>query len=97
LICHDNFALFVKPCSRFDTSVLGFIFCMAAVASRGAVAIRGPSSPSFSREGQRGACQQTRRFPPPWTFEEQDTYFVVRDRDGQQLAYVYFDDPRAGG
>ena len=37
----------------------------------------------------------SRRFPPPWTVEEQDTYFIVRDREGQQLAYVYFDDPRA--
>jgi hypothetical protein len=31
-----------------------------------------------------------RRFPPPWAVEEQDTYFVVRDHDGQQLAYVLF-------
>jgi hypothetical protein len=29
-----------------------------------------------------------RRFPPPWTVEELDTCFVVRD----QLAYVYFED-----
>ena len=35
-----------------------------------------------------------RRFPP-WTVEEQKTWFAVRDRDGQQLAYVCFDDPRA--
>ena len=32
-----------------------------------------------------------RRFPPPWTVEEQETWFVVRDHDGQQLAYA---DPR---
>ena len=37
----------------------------------------------------------SRRFPPPWTVEEQETWFAVRDREGQQLAYVYFDDPRA--
>ena len=37
----------------------------------------------------------TRRFPPTWTVEEQERWFAVRDRDGQQLAYVYFDDPRA--
>ena len=36
-----------------------------------------------------------RRFPPPWTVEEQETWFAVRDRNGQQLAYVYFDNPRA--
>ncbi len=36
-----------------------------------------------------------RRFPPPWSVEEQEACFTIRDRDGQQLAYVYFDDPRA--
>jgi hypothetical protein len=36
-----------------------------------------------------------RRFPLPWSVEEQAACFVVRDRDGQKLAYVYFDDPRA--
>jgi hypothetical protein len=36
-----------------------------------------------------------RRFPPPWTIEEQETCFAVRDHNGQQLAYVYFNDPRA--
>jgi hypothetical protein len=34
----------------------------------------------------------TRRFPPPWTVEEQRACFVVRDQNGQQLAYVYFED-----
>ena len=31
------------------------------------------------------------RFPPPWSVEEQDDCFVVRDQNGQQLAYVYFE------
>ena len=30
------------------------------------------------------------RFPPPWSVEELD--FVVRDHNGQVLAYVYFED-----
>jgi hypothetical protein len=30
----------------------------------------------------------TRRFPPPWTVEDIGAAFVVRDHDGQQLAYV---------
>jgi hypothetical protein len=36
-----------------------------------------------------------RRFPPPWTVEEGETYFVVSDGSGQKLGYVYFDDPRS--
>jgi hypothetical protein len=32
------------------------------------------------------------RFPPPWFVEEQDACDVVRDRGGQALAYVYFED-----
>ena len=33
-----------------------------------------------------------RRFPPPWSVEEQKASFVVRDHSGQKLAYVYFED-----
>jgi hypothetical protein len=33
-----------------------------------------------------------RRFPPPWSVKELDACFVVRDRNGQTLAYVYFQD-----
>jgi hypothetical protein len=33
-----------------------------------------------------------RRFPPPWSIEELDACFVVRDHNGQQLGYVYFGD-----
>jgi hypothetical protein len=33
-----------------------------------------------------------RRSPPPWSIEELDACFVIRDRGKQQLAYVYFED-----
>ena len=33
-----------------------------------------------------------RRFPPPWSAEDQPACFVVRDHNGQALAYVYFED-----
>lgn len=33
-----------------------------------------------------------RRFPPPWSVEQQDACFVVRDHNGQALAYIYFED-----
>ena len=33
-----------------------------------------------------------RRFPPPWTIEEtSNTCFIVRDHNGQALAYVYYE------
>jgi hypothetical protein len=34
----------------------------------------------------------TRRFPSPWTIEEMPACFVVRDREGQALAYVYYEE-----
>jgi hypothetical protein len=33
-----------------------------------------------------------RRFPPPWSVEEQEACFVVRDHNGQALAYVYYEE-----
>jgi len=33
-----------------------------------------------------------RRFPPPWSIDELEERFVVKDQNGQQLAYVYFED-----
>jgi len=34
-----------------------------------------------------------RRFPPPWDIEEANaSCFIVRDKNGQALAYVYFED-----
>jgi hypothetical protein len=33
-----------------------------------------------------------RRFPPPWSVDEQEACFIVRDANGQALAYVYFEE-----
>ena len=33
-----------------------------------------------------------RRFSPPWSIEELAECFIVRDTNGQALAYVYFED-----
>ena len=32
-----------------------------------------------------------RRFPPPWSVEETDSCYIVRDANEQALAYVYFE------
>jgi hypothetical protein len=33
-----------------------------------------------------------RRFPPPWTAEETDACFIVRDANGLALGYFYFEE-----
>ena len=35
-----------------------------------------------------------RRFPPPWSVEERPggESFIIRDANGQALAYLYFED-----
>ena len=35
---------------------------------------------------------EQRHFPPPWTVEDTDACYVVRDHNGQALAYVYFEE-----
>jgi len=32
-----------------------------------------------------------RRFPPPWSAEETEACYIVRDHSGQALAYVYYE------
>jgi endo-1,4-beta-D-glucanase Y len=34
---------------------------------------------------------ETRRFPPPWSAEETEACYIVRDANGQALAYVYYE------
>ena len=37
--------------------------------------------------------QERRRFPPPWTIEENnDACFIVGDKNGQALGYFHFED-----
>ena len=35
---------------------------------------------------------ERRRFLPPWSIEERQESFIVKDANGQQLAYLYFED-----
>src|SRR5215467_1412331 len=56
------------------------------------------SSPCHAKSSILSACLMwrnavtERRFPPPWTVEEQPACFVVRDHNEQALVYVYFED-----
>jgi hypothetical protein len=34
----------------------------------------------------------SRRFPPPWSIEDVGAAFVVKDRNGQKLAAVYYEE-----
>ena len=44
------------------------------------------------RKAGSGARHMVRRFPPPWSVDETDACFIVRDHNGQALAYVYFEE-----
>ena len=33
-----------------------------------------------------------RRFPPPWTVEDHLACFIIKDRTGQALAHIYYED-----
>ena len=36
--------------------------------------------------------KSNRHFPPPWSVEDyNNACYIVRDRDGQALAYVYYE------
>jgi hypothetical protein len=39
-----------------------------------------------------GLGMTARRFTPPWTVEETDACFIVKDHAGMSLAYVYFEE-----
>jgi hypothetical protein len=47
--------------------------------------------PLFGRKSSAPCPPAASRRPGP----SKKTYFVVKDNDGQQLAYVHFDDPRS--
>jgi len=38
------------------------------------------------------AAVTARRFPPPWSIEDIGAAFVVKDSNGQKVAYVYYDE-----
>jgi hypothetical protein len=35
---------------------------------------------------------EQRHFPPPWTVEKRPACFIVKDANGQALAYVYYEE-----
>src|SRR5262249_33663386 len=42
--------------------------------------------------GAKVLSNATTPLPAPWSVEEQPACFIVRDHNGQALAYVYFED-----
>jgi hypothetical protein len=39
-----------------------------------------------------GLNDAERRFPPPWSVEDIDAAFVVKDGSGQKLGYFYYEE-----
>jgi hypothetical protein len=38
------------------------------------------------------AAMEARRFPPPWIVEDHLACFIIKDSNGQALAYVYYEE-----
>ncbi len=38
-----------------------------------------------------GALMAARRFPPPWSAEQTEACYMIRDANGRALAYVYYE------
>ena len=42
--------------------------------------------------GAFSSVTELRHFPPPWKADDNGACFVVKDRNGQALAYVYYEE-----
>jgi hypothetical protein len=70
--------------AELDCSLLQFI-CPRPRMPRAAAAV--VASSCYNR-----SMPSARRLPPPWTIEETAPCFIVRDHNGQALAFVYCED-----
>jgi hypothetical protein len=50
------------------------------------------SSSTFARPAYARAMPEPCRFPPPWSVDDTEACFIVRDANGQALAYFYFEE-----
>lgn len=95
---------------RFQPMANGSGSSNCAISHRGArpdplllVAVEGAVYTFGSWLGDEGAVVRVldrRRFPPPWTVDEQRLCFVVRDQNGQAVARLYFEEdssPQSAG
>jgi len=76
---------------RSPICALGHSF--AAASPLWLIAVDGAISKFDSWLGDEGAIVRLldrRRFPPPWTVDEQALCFIVRDQNGQTVACLYF-------
>ena len=44
------------------------------------------------RRFRRGRCMTQRHFTPPWIVEDHLACFIIKDNNGQALAYVYYEE-----
>jgi hypothetical protein len=56
--------------------------------------IKAAAGDAYESQRQHPAVSMSanRRFPPPWSVEDIDAAFVVKDGSGQKVAYVYCED-----
>ena len=74
-------------------NVLGYRANRARAPSRwGAKRPAGNNAARARRSALSWAMPPPRRFPSPWSIEERQEFFIVKDANGQRIAYLYFED-----
>jgi hypothetical protein len=74
-----------------DVAQGGVLQVAAAVGGESMAVWRGQRVVDF------GLALMSRRFPPPWSVEETDACFIVKDHAGLSLASVYFEEEPGRG
>jgi hypothetical protein len=84
------------PASTGQSTLITATTCPGrSLSFTAALAIRRQAvGPSAQRGTFLGYCEavSNRRFPPPWTIEELDACFIVKDSSGQKLGYFYYEE-----
>jgi hypothetical protein len=85
LVIEFNFFLYSKAASEVHVSGLAY-------RTGGRIPRFDRISSVVLKEDLGEVIMPARRFPPPWSIDELEACFVVKDKAGQKLAYVYFED-----
>ena len=86
----DKLRLYVDNVSHGDLIAELAVNCSYATGARCLRRLIGLRMPEYERRDALPSrvSRMFRRFPPPWAIDERQESFIVKDADGQRLAYL---------